>query len=126
MVELGGFQLRTSGEAGGRVVQNGGTLIVTSFNMDGIVADFEFKSHIGDQGSLDSSWVMSNDSVLLLDNPLEGAGLGWDGENGYDLEVGAGTGEAVGRLELHVFDVYEFESPDLGNATVAGSVNGPQ
>ena len=34
-ITVGGFQLGTSGEAGGQVVQNGGTLIVAPLNNDG-------------------------------------------------------------------------------------------
>lgn len=102
-VELGGFQLGTSGATGGHVIQEGGTLIVSEQNLTGEPTAFEFKSHIGDQGTLDSSWIMRNNAVLLFDDPLGGAGAGYgtDGVNSFDLEIGARTGTATGRLEVH-------------------------
>lgn len=76
------FQIGTSGATGGNVLFSGGTLDVTI--TDGA------KSHIGDQGTLDSTWRMTGDAVLNLDEPLSGMGLGSDGD-GEDLEIGART-----------------------------------
>ena len=125
-ITIGGFQLGTSGEAGGHVIQNGGTLVVAPFILENIPTDFEFKSHIGDQGSANSSWIMNNDSVMLYDSPLDGDGLGLDtdGENSFDLEIGAATGEAVGSLELHdnailrISDDLKIGAEDNGNGLV--------
>ena len=126
MITIGGFQLGTSGEAGGHVIQNGGTLVVAPFNQDGLFTDFEFKSHIGDKGTLDSSWIMNNNAVMLYDAPLEGdgSGLGTDGENSFDLEIGAATGEAIGRLEMHdnsvlrISDDLKIGAEENGNGIV--------
>ena len=102
-ITIGGFQLGTVDDFAGHVVQNGGTLVVAPFPVDDVFTDFEYKSHIGDQSSVDSSWIMNNDAVMLYDAPLDGdgSGLGTDGENSFDLEIGARTGDGVGRLELH-------------------------
>ena len=95
-ITIGGFQLGTSGDAGGHVIQNGGTVVVAPFSLENIPTDFEFKSHIGDKGTSNSSWIMNNDSVILYDSPLDGDGFGLntDGENSFDLEIGAATGDA--------------------------------
>lgn len=125
-ITVGGFQLGTSGDASGHVIQNGGTMIVSPLPTDGLFTDFEFKSHIGDQSSASSSWIMNNDAVMLFDAPLETDGFGFDtdGENGFDLEVGAQTGEGVGRLEMHdnallrLSDDLKIGAEDNGNGLV--------
>ncbi len=125
-ITIGGFQLGRSGETGGHVIQNGGTLIVAPFGLEGLPTDFEFKSHIGDQGTLDSSWIMNNNAVLLYDGPADADGFGLDaaGENEFDLEIGAQAGEAMGRLELHdnavlrVSDDLKIGAEDNGNGFV--------
>ena len=113
-LSFGGLQLGTSGATGGHVIQNGGILRVSA----------DFKSHVGDQGSLDSSWIMNGDSMLLYDEPESagGAGFGSDGD-GQDLEIGAqsGAGGAVGRMELHdnailrISDDLKIGAEDNGN-----------
>ncbi|MFV2068322.1 MAG: hypothetical protein ACC645_15235, partial [Pirellulales bacterium] len=96
-VTIGGVKLGTAGETGGHVIQNGGTLIIAG-DVSGE------KSNIGDEGSLESSWTMNNDSVILYDDPLggAGAGLGTDG-SGKDLEIGESSGfdGGKGTLVLH-------------------------
>ncbi len=128
-VLLGGFQLGTSGPTGGNVIQNGGTLIVAGSPTDALPTSYEFKSHIGDQGTQSSSWVMNNNSVMLYDGPLsgDGNGLGTDGINSYDLEVGArvGVDGGVGSIELHdnailrISDDLKVGAEDGGNGIVA-------
>ena len=113
-MDLGGFQLGTSGVAGGHVVQNGGTLNVSA----------DFKSHVGDQGTLASSWIMNNDAIMLYDEPesAAGSGYGLDG-GGEDLEIGAqsGAGGVVGRMEMHdtsvlrIADDLKIGAEDNGN-----------
>jgi|GEM_PF-5203777 len=123
---IGGFQLGSSGDAGGHVVQNGGTLLVAPFGLDGFPTDFEFKSHIGDKGTSNSSWIMNNNAIMLYDSPFESEGFGFDtdGENAFDLEVGAATGEGVGSLELHdnavlrISDDLKIGAEDNGNGLV--------
>ena len=128
-IELGGFQLGTSGPTGGGVIQNGGTLIIAGTAVDAKPTAFEFKSHIGDQGTLASSWVMNNDATILYDGPLDGdgQGLGTDGINSYDLEIGAriGVDGGVGVLELHdnavlrISDDLKIGAEDFGNGIVS-------
>jgi len=38
-ITIGGFQLGTSGEAGGHVIQNGGTVVVAPFSLENIPTD---------------------------------------------------------------------------------------
>ena len=72
---------------------------------------------------MNSTWIMNNDSVMLYDGPLDGGGvgLGTDGENSFDLEIGAATGDAIGRMELHdnallrISDDLKIGAEDNGN-----------
>lgn len=93
--EIGSFHLGTDGATGGNVDFSAGTLVVH--------ADFN-RSHIGDQNSLNSKFVMRGTAVMLFDEPLDGggAGLGSAG-GGQDLEIGAqaGLNGSLGLLELH-------------------------
>ncbi len=127
-INMGGFQLGTTGDAAGNVVQNGGTLIVAGTDLSNAPTSFEFKSHIGDQGSGASSWIMNNDATILYDGPLDGDGngLGTDGINSFDLEIGAqsGAAEGLGFLELHdnavlrISDDLKIGAEDVGNGIV--------
>ncbi len=93
--ELGSFHLGTTGATGGNVDFGAGTLVVH--------ADFN-RSHIGDDNSLNSKFVMRGTALMLFDEPLDGGGggLGDDG-GGQDLEIGARTGASgsLGLLEMH-------------------------
>jgi hypothetical protein len=84
-VNLGEFS------GGGKVIQNGGTLNFDAFTT----------TKIGGNGSLPSTWVMNNNSVLLYDGPLNGggAGYGFDGLSGADFDVG--NGASLATFELH-------------------------
>ncbi|MBA4107415.1 MAG: hypothetical protein C0485_16885 [Pirellula sp.] len=93
--DLGSFHLGTNGATGGNVDFSAGTLNVH--------ADFN-RSHIGDQNSLNSKFVMRGTAVMLYDEPLDGAGAGLGSPGGnQDLEIGAQTGASgsLGLLELH-------------------------
>ena len=95
-VEFGAFSLG-SFEAGGHVVQNGGTLVIFG-------DDIGAESQVGDAAAENSSWIMNGNSVILYDDPLGASnGDGFDSDGtGKDFDVGKSTPEgAVGRLELH-------------------------
>ena len=125
---LGGFQLGTSGAVGGSVIQNGGTLTLAGTDLASAPTFFEFKSHIGDKGTIDSSWEMNNDATIYYDAPFvpAGTGLDTDGINGFDLEIGAqlGAADAVGRLtmndqsRLFISDDLKIGSEDNGKGEV--------
>jgi hypothetical protein len=117
--EIGSFHLGASDRfaaTGGNVDFSGGQLVVH--------ADFD-SSHVGDQGSLDSKFVMRGNAVMLYDEPLSGGGLGTNGNN-QDLEIGAQTGFSghLGLLELHdnailrISDDLKVGAEDIGNGEV--------
>jgi hypothetical protein len=104
--ELGSFHLGTTGATGGNVDFSSGQLAVH--------ADFN-RSHIGDQNSLDSKFVMRGSAVMLFDEPLDGGGAGFGSAGGdQDLEIGARTGATgtLGLFELHDNAVFRI-SDDL-------------
>ncbi|MCA9212928.1 MAG: hypothetical protein KDB27_07685 [Planctomycetales bacterium] len=92
-VQLGAFSLGSL-DAGGHVIQNGGTLVVLG-------DDIGQESQIGDTSEESSSWIMNGNATILYDDPLGEGGLDTDG-TGKDFDVGKSTPEgAVGRLEMH-------------------------
>lgn len=76
---------------------------------------------------------MNNDATILYDGPLDGdgQGLGTDGINRYDLEIGARVGAdgGVGALELHddavlrISDDLKIAAEDFGNGIVVADGN---
>ena len=95
VLEVNGFQLGSVGATGGNVVQ-------TDRQLD-ISPAAEIKSHVGDQGTLDSSWVMNGTAVINYGEvSTPGGNNGSDG-GGLDWEIGAqlGAGGALGKHEMH-------------------------
>ncbi len=123
-MDLGAFNLGTTGATGGNVLFSGGTL--------NVAMDQGTKSHIGDQSSLNSTFTMTGSAVLNLDEPLSGGGngLGSDGD-GQDLEIGAQTGafSAKGSFimqddtVMRISDDLKIGAEDNGNGEVILSGN---
>jgi hypothetical protein len=94
-IQIGAVQLGRL-DAGGHVIQNGGTL-----DIQGDALGLE--SQIGDAATENSSWIMNGNSVILYDDPLGGGGDGLNTDGtGKDFDVGKSVPMgATGRLELH-------------------------
>lgn len=117
-VEIGAVSLGRL-DAGGHVVQNGGTLVIFG-------DDIGEESQIGDTAEENSSWIMNGNSVILYDDPLgaDGDGLDSDG-TGKDFDVGKNLPEGfAGRLELHdnailrISDDLKIADGDAGHGEV--------